>query len=157
MPELFSRILLPTDFSEAGMPAVACACEIARRFGAELHCMHVVDDSYQYWSAMGPEPVIVGPVPQELVEAARVRLERYCAEYLQQLPKPVVSFVSLGSPFVEIVGYAKEQTIDLIVLGTHGRGVIAHALLGSTTEKVIRKAPCAVLTVRAASHQFTPI
>lgn len=157
MPNLFSRILLPTDFSEAGMPAVACACEMARRFDAELHCMHVVDDSYQYWSAMGPEPVIVGPVPQELIDASRVRLQRFCAEHLQHVPRPVISFVTLGSPFVEILGYAREHAIELIVLGTHGRGVIAHALLGSTTEKVIRKAPCAVLTIRAASHQFTPI
>lgn len=157
MSTLFSRILLPTDFSEAGLPATAAACEMARRFDAQLHCIHVVDDSYQYWSAMGPEPVIVGPVPQELIEASRVRLERFCSDYLKGLPQPAVSFVSLGSPFVEIVGYSKEHAIDLIVLGTHGRGVIAHALLGSTTEKVIRKAPCAVLTIRAAAHQFTPI
>ncbi len=157
MSDLFSRILLPTDFSEAGLPAAACACEMARRFNAELHCFHVVDDSYQYWSAMGPEPLIVGPVPQELIEASRVRLQRFCAEHHRNLPRPAIENVSLGNPFVEIVGYAREHTIDLIVMGTHGRGVIAHALLGGTTEKVIRKAPCAVLTVRAASHQFAPI
>src|SRR5207302_3469836 len=59
-----------------------------------------------------------------------------------------------GSPFVEIVRYAKEQNIDLIVLGTHGRGPIAHMLLGSVAEKVVRKAPCPVLTVRHPEHEF---
>lgn len=155
MSTLFSRILLPTDFSEAGRPAAACACEMARQFGAALFCMHVVDDSYQYWSAMGPEPVIVGPPPQELIEAARQRLHRFCGEFLGSLPHPAFELISLGSPYVEIIAATKEHAIDLLVMGTHGRGAIAHALLGGTTEKVIRKAPCAVLTVRASSHQFT--
>lgn len=154
MSTLFSRILLPTDFSEAGRPAAACACEMSRQFGAALFCMHVVDDSYQYWSAMGPEPVIVGPPPQELIEAARQRLHRFCCEFLGALPHPAMELVSLGSPYVEIIAATKEHAIDLLVMGTHGRGAIAHALLGGTTEKVIRKAPCAVLTVRASSHQF---
>ena len=153
MSTLFSRILLPTDFSDAGRPASVFACEMARKFNAGLYCMHVVDESYQYWSAMGPEPVIVGPPPQELIEAARQRLHRFCSELLCDLPDTPVEYVSLGSPFVEILGYAKEQAISLIVMGTHGRGAIAHALLGGTTEKVIRKAPCAVLTVRASVHQ----
>ena len=154
MSHLFKRILLPTDFSEAVRPAAACACEMSRQFNAVLHCLHVVDDSYQYWSAMGPEPVIVGPPPQELIESARKKLQRFSAEHIRDLSHPVVEFVSLGSPFVEIIGYAKEHAMDLIVMGTHGRGAIAHALLGGTTEKVVRKAPCAVLTVRASSHQF---
>ncbi len=154
MSTLFSRILLPTDFSEAGRPAATHACEMARQFNAMLHCLHVVDESYQYWSAMGPEPVIVGPPPQELIESAKQRLQRFCAEYLRELAHPVVQEVSMGSPFAEIIAYTKEHAIDLIVMGTHGRGAIAHALLGGTTEKVVRKAPCAVLTVRVSSHQF---
>ena len=56
--------------------------------------------------------------------------------------------------FVEIVRYAKEQSIDLVVLGTHGHGPIAHMLMGSVAEKVVRKAPCAVLTVRHPEHEF---
>jgi len=154
MSKCFSRILLPTDFSEAGQPAAACACEMARQFQSTLHCMHVVDDGYQYWSAMGPEPVIVGPPPEELIAGARQRLDRFCADQIRNTPHPPIAFVSLGRPFAEIITYAREQNINLIVLGTHGRGAIAHALLGSTTEKVVRKAPCAVLTVRSDSHQF---
>jgi len=59
-----------------------------------------------------------------------------------------------GSPFVEIVRYAKDRDIDLIVMGTHGRGPIAHMLLGSVAEQVVRKAPCPVLTVRHPEHEF---
>ena len=150
----FSRILLPTDFSEAGQPAAACACEMARQFHSVLHCIHVVDDGFQYWSAMGPEPVIVGPPPEELIAGAQQRLDRFCAEHLRNLPQPAEKFVTIGRPFAEIIAYAREHSIDLIVMGTHGRGAIAQALLGSTTEKVVRKAPCAVLTVRAGGHQF---
>jgi nucleotide-binding universal stress UspA family protein len=59
-----------------------------------------------------------------------------------------------GSPFVEIIRYARDEKIDLIVMGTHGRGPMAHLLLGSVAERVVRKAPCAVLTVRPAEHKF---
>jgi nucleotide-binding universal stress UspA family protein len=60
----------------------------------------------------------------------------------------------VGSPFFEIVRYAEEQQIDLIVIGTHGRGPIGHMLLGSVAEKVVRKSPCPVLTVRQPQHDF---
>ena len=60
----------------------------------------------------------------------------------------------VGSPFLEIVTYAKSHDIDLIVMGTHGRGPIAHMLMGSVAEKVVRKAPCPVLTVRHPEHEF---
>jgi nucleotide-binding universal stress UspA family protein len=60
----------------------------------------------------------------------------------------------VGSPFYEIVRYATEQQIDLIVIGTHGRGPLGHMLLGSVAEKVVRKAPCPVLTVRHPQHEF---
>lgn len=152
MSQLFSRILLPIDFSDAGKPAAKCACDMAARLGATLYCMHVVDESYQYWSAMGPEPVIIGPPPQELIDTAKQRLQRYVTEYLSALSVKPVELVSMGTPFVEIITAAKEHAIELIIMGTHGRGAIAHALLGGTTEKVIRKAPCAVLTVRASCY-----
>ena len=60
-----------------------------------------------------------------------------------------------GAPFTEIIRVAREQACDLIVIATHGRSGLKHALLGSVTEKVVRKSPCAVLTVRDAEHQFT--
>ena len=68
--------------------------------------------------------------------------------------KNVVRATRMGSPFVEITTYAKEKDVDLIVLGTHGRSAIAHILLGSVAEKVVRKSPCPVLTVHPHGHQF---
>ena len=70
--------------------------------------------------------------------------EKFCAQ--------LVTLV--GTPFVEIIRYAREHEIDLIVMGTHGRGLIAHVLMGSVAEKVVRKAPCPVLTVRHPEHEF---
>ena len=68
--------------------------------------------------------------------------------------KQIVRATRQGPPFLEIVRYAKENEIDMIVLGTHGRGGLAHMLMGSVAEKVVRKAPCPVLTVRPEGHQF---
>jgi len=66
----------------------------------------------------------------------------------------VTTAIVAGNPFVEIIRYARAHEIDLIVLGTHGRGPVAHMLLGSVAEKVVRKSPCPVLTVRPAQHEF---
>lgn len=141
------RILLPTDFSECSERARSYACEMAKRFTAELHVLHVVPPVSL--------PPYVGPVPQQLLE-----FEKEAREELEQWNDPafgeikVVRSVSGGTPFVEIVRYAREQNMDLLVLGTHGRTGLAHALIGSVTEKVVRKAHCPVLTVRPEAHQF---
>lgn len=150
----FQRVLYPTDFSELSLQALPHAKRLACCFEANIHCLHVVDDAYQYWSSIGPETVPVGPPPEELLELGRKRLEKFQVEYLTDLNVPAVTKVLLGRPFAEIIRYSRENKIDLIVMATHGRGALAHALLGSTTEKVVRKAPCAVMTVRAAGHEF---
>jgi nucleotide-binding universal stress UspA family protein len=150
----FNRLLFPTDFSELAQSALVYATELAETFDSEFHCLHVVDDAYQYWSAMGPESIPVGPPPDDLLELGRSRMQQFRAEHLGGLKKPPTTHVAMGRPFAEIIGYAREKNIRLIVMGTHGRGAIAHVLLGSTTEKVVRKAPCAVLTVRANEQTF---
>ncbi len=150
----FERILFPTDFSDLAHAALRHAVELAEAFDADLHCLHVVDDAYRYWSAMGPESIPVGPPPEDLLELARTRMDQFRDENLSDLKKPPVTHVVMGRPFAEIIAYARQSEISLIVMGTHGRGAIAHVLLGSTTEKVVRKAPCAVMTVRAPDHDF---
>jgi len=155
MAQLFKTILLPTDFSEAARPAAAVAIELASAFGSQVHALHVVDDAFQYWTAVGPESLPIGPPADELLELGRTRMARFCAELLAGLPSPPISHVAYGRPFAEIVACAREHSVDLIVIGTHGRGAIAQALLGSTAEKVVRKAPCAVLTVRTGQQPFT--
>lgn len=150
----FERLLFPTDFSELAQSALDYAKKLADTFSGELHCLHVVDDAYQYWSAMGPESIPVGPPPEDLLELGRSRMEKFCDLHLANLKKKPVTHVSMGRPFSEIITYARDNKIDMIIMGTHGRGAIAHMLLGSTTEKVVRKSPCAVLTVRASDHEF---
>lgn len=148
-----SRILYPTDFSEVSLNAMKYAKALAQQFDAELHCLHVVDEAYNYWLSLGPDGVPMGPDPEEVNDAANEKIKAFEAEYLEDMPRRVVSIVR-GHPFVEIIQYAKRENIDLIVIGTHGRGAIAHALVGSVAEKVVRKAPCPVLSCRPKEHEF---
>jgi len=148
------NVLFPTDFSDSALSALVFARQFADTFDAVLHCLHVVDEAYQYWSPMGPESIPVGPPPEEMVELGRTRMQQFQGEHLTGLKRAPVTHVAIGRPFAEIIGYARGHDVQLIVLATHGRGAITQMLLGSTTEKVVRKAPCAVLTVRAAGQEF---
>ncbi len=147
------RILLPTDFSAYSEQAMTYACAFAEQFDAELHLLHVLQDLV----AIVPEPGVAFPPPGDYMGEMKTSAE----QALAQLPDPewaagrtIVRETRQGPPFLEIIRYAKEQEIDMIVLGTHGRGGLAHVLLGSVAEKVVRKAPCPVLTVRPGEHEF---
>ena len=148
------RILYPTDFSEFSLHALPHVLALADAFDAGLNCLHVVDEAYQYWSSMGPESIPVGPPPEDIVALAQTRIKQFVEEHFADRPQVPTTCVRLGRPFAEIIGYAREIEADMIILATHGRGAIAHMLLGSTTEKVVRKAACAVLTVRAPGQKF---
>ncbi|MHC5110885.1 MAG: universal stress protein [Planctomycetota bacterium] len=148
------RILFPTDFSDVSLAALPNALEHAERYDAEFHCVHVIDDAYQYWGALGPESIPVGPPPEAVKELAEKQMSELVDSRLANLPHPAVTEILTGRPFSEIIAYAREQEIDLIVMATHGRGALAHMLLGSTTELVVRKAPCAVLIIRWREHKF---
>jgi nucleotide-binding universal stress UspA family protein len=90
---------------------------------------------------------------EQLTAAVRDALERLVKE--NQLERfKVHREVREGSPFYEIIQHAKEKNVDLIVMGTHGHSGLAHVLLGSVTEKVVRKSPCPVLTIRHPEHEF---
>jgi len=149
-----SRVLFPTDFSDVSLHALTYARSFADCFSAELHVIHVVDEAFQYWMAMGPGSLPVGPRPEELVDGSRQSLDAFIREHLADIERPIVSDVLVGRPFMEIIRYAHDHEMNLIVLGTHGRGGITHALMGSVAEKVVRKAPCPVLTIRHPEHEF---
>lgn len=144
------RILLPTDFSEASLPATQYALELARRFDAALHVLHVIEDPVAYLPMFESFPL---PTREEFEQFAQTRLDNWIlpadAEGLQ-----IEQHWVHGRPFVDVIRYAREQQMDLIVIGTHGRGAAAHLLMGSVSEKIVRKAPCPVLTVRPQDHQF---
>jgi universal stress protein A len=147
------RILLPTDFSEYSAAARRYACAFSDQFEAELHLIHVIQDL----APLVPEPGVVVPPPgdylRELEQNAQAMLERVL-DPGWAAGKRIVRVVRQGPPFLEIVRYAKEMAIDLIVIGTHGRTGLAHVFMGSVAEKVVRKAPCPVLSVRHPEHEF---
>ena len=148
------KVLYPTDFSDLSLRALLYAREFAEAFGAQLHCVHVIDEAYQYWTAMGPEMAPVSPPVEDLTSMADGQMERFADEHLVGCKYAPVTKVLSGKPFAEIIAYAREVDVDLIVLATHGRGGLSHVLMGSTAEKVVRKAPCPVLTVRDRQHEF---
>lgn len=145
------RILVPTDFSDPSAKALAYGSALARLYGSSLEVLHVIDAR-----PFAGTPPVEGYVPElpefarELEKAARSSLARVA----EQAGMPVTQAMLWGRPHVEIGRYAKAHAIDLIVMGTHGRGFVAHLLLGSVAERVVRTAPCPVLTVREREHDF---
>ena len=145
------RILVPSDFSECSDAALRYGLELARRFGAKLHLLHVVQDpATQPWAAEGFVLPLLEAVDQWQKDA-KIRLENSIPA--EDRANAVVT-CTIASPFQEILRYATDNDIDLIVMGTHGRGGVSHVLLGSIAERVVRRAPCPVLTVRHPEHEF---
>jgi nucleotide-binding universal stress UspA family protein len=147
------RILVPTDFSKHSHNALNYASAFAEKFGAELFLLHVVQDLALFIpEAVSVAPPAVPPIEQ-MTAAVREELDRLVRD--NDLGRLTVHCdVREGTPFYEIIQYAKEANIDLIIMGTHGRSGLAHVLLGSVSERVVRKAPCPVLTVRDPEHEF---
>ena len=147
------RILVPTDFSKHSQNALKYAAAFAEKFGAELYLLHVVQDLALFIpEAVSVAPPMAPPVEQ-MTAAVREALDRVVTE--NGLGGYTVHReVREGTPFYEIIQTAKEKDVDLIIMGTHGHSGLAHVLLGSVTEKVVRKAPCPVLTVRHPEHEF---
>jgi universal stress protein A len=148
MAPTVNRILVPTDFSETADKALAYAKDLAPKLGASLHLVHIYRDPYAV-AAYAPE--VYAPVPADVRERAleevRERLfERLDADEEQRFSGSRGIVRGLIAP--QIVDYAANNDIDLIVMGTHGRRGVAHMLLGSVAEHVVRTAACPVLTVR---------
>jgi len=147
------RILAPTDFSEYSKSALNYACEFAETFGAELHLLHVLQDIAVSIDEPGLAFASTGDFMAEYRAGAERSLEKILDSEWEK-GKQVVRELVPGVPFLEIIRYAAANDIDLIVIGTHGRTGLAHVLMGSAAEKVVRKASCPVLTVRHPEHEF---
>ena len=147
------RILVPTDFSKFSQSALQYAAAFSEKFGAELYLLHVVQDL----AVFIPDMITVTPPPspslEQLSSAARAAFDRLIKDN-QLLHLKIHREVREGTPFYEIIRFAKDTNIDLIVMGTHGHTGLVHVLMGSVSEKVVRKAPCPVLTVRHPEHEF---
>lgn len=153
------RILLPSDFSDSAAQARDYACGLAAELGAELFLLHVLSDPLQSAPSFGmglvsPELLQRSPERDRKIESAAQEKLRASLSDEWSSKHQVACETRWGNPFVETVRYAREHEIDLIVMGTHGRSGLKHALLGSVAENVVRHAPCPVLTVRPEGHQF---
>jgi nucleotide-binding universal stress UspA family protein len=143
----FETLVVTTDFSETSRRAFAPALAIARRFASSVVVVHVVEDRL---------PAFVDEFSAIPVDEILDSQARRASEELERFVKPhessgvtIERVVLRGTPHLEIARIAAERGAGLIAMSTHGRGFISHALFGSTTERVVRRAPCPVLTVRA--------
>jgi nucleotide-binding universal stress UspA family protein len=147
------HILVATDFSEAADAAFAYGRELARTFGATLDVLHVVENIYARLAVDG-FVASEANLQRDLEEHARNRLnEILCDEDRALLHAKPVILVS-EAPAIAIATYARENRVDLIIMGTHGRSGVAHFLMGSVAERVVRIASCPVLTVRHPEREF---
>lgn len=150
----FKRILVPTDFSELSAYAARCAKCLANVHGSEIHVVHVVVPpvlSETVALAPGVEPLPTAPSLDAFVEGAREGLASFIAAQFSD--RAVTSEVLIGSAHGQICQYAERMGIDLIVIGSHGRGVVRRMFLGSVSKSVLEHSPCPVLMApqRAAS------
>jgi nucleotide-binding universal stress UspA family protein len=139
------KVLVATDFSAPSDAALAYGRALAQRFGASLHVMHVVENLFMRPTASDPYAL----------KASKTRAlgDQLTDEDRRQLGARAVIEVS-DSPAEAITDYAKGEDVDLIVIGTHGRSGMSRLLVGSVAERVLRTAPCPVLTVRHPEHEF---
>jgi len=146
------RVLVPVDFSDYSKSALKYAVGFAKKFRAEMILIYVV------------EPVIYPPdfsMGQIAIPAVNAEWDKKAQEELDKLAQSeipteikVTTIIKTGKPFVEIIDTAVEVDADIIIIATHGHSGVEHILFGSTAEKVVRKAPCPVLTLREPIKGF---
>jgi nucleotide-binding universal stress UspA family protein len=140
------RILVPTDFSAPSELATEYAIDLAFRYGASIHVVHVLEDLYYH--ALYPDGYVDLPsLRQRLVDDATRQLAAL-TQKCEAARIAVSSAVLSGRAPQAIAEEAASRDVDLIVMGTHGRSGVAHLMVGSVAERVVRSAPCPVLTVR---------
>lgn len=142
----YARLLLTTDFSEAALPGAEEAAALARRLGSKIILLYVVEDRLPALLAARAEVD-----RRQMLDRHRLIAEENLAEYAaDHLPGcDVEAVVRVGRPVEVIIETAVERKADVIVMATHGYGIVRHALFGSTTERVLHHAPCPVLVVRS--------
>ena len=146
------RILFPTDFSTCSKHALKYALDFATERGAKLYVLHVIP-KLNIPVGTGGLTYPVSKIYDDMERKAKKDIHHLIPRRFLEKIK-VEDIIMRGIPFVEIIKAAKKYDVDLITIATHGRSGISHALLGSTAEKVVRKAPCPVLCVKHPEHEF---
>jgi nucleotide-binding universal stress UspA family protein len=155
---MFSRILVPVDFSTPSEAALAYARMLAARFHGKLQLLHVVEEHLAVPLSEGSEMYVGVSIPERdvLIRNAEEQLaQRISGDDRGMFAATTKVLYGPGRTADQIVNYAVDEGFDLIVMGTHGRKGIAHVLMGSVTERVVQVAPCPVMTVRAVPEIAT--
>jgi nucleotide-binding universal stress UspA family protein len=145
-------LLVPTDFSPFSSKALSYAVAFASQFGASITLLHVVEPMV-YPENYVSVPAVTDDINGSLIKAAEERLASQRQAHAQE-GVAIRTVTRLGRPYVEITEAAGTLEADLIIQATHGHTGLKHVLLGSTAERVVRHAPCPVLTVRDPEHDF---
>ncbi len=140
----FRKILVPTDYSELSIAAIDCAMDFSRMFGAQIHLLHVLDTIPVL--AMQAMDLTTETVLSEMDRNAKNDMHLFVVSRIGNIPG-LVEVVRKGVAEVEIVKFANEESIDLIVMATHGRSGVSHVFTGSVTEKVIQQSPVPLLVI----------
>lgn len=148
------NILVATDFGPASETALRYGRALASQFGARLHLLHVTQNLHLAASSGYGYTSLPYQLQQELESAARKHTNALLTEEDQRALRATAVTMTDNSPAAAIADYAKANNIDLVLVGTHGRGGFSHLLMGSVAERVVRTAPCPVLTVRDSQHDF---
>ncbi len=148
------NILFATDFGPASDTALRYGRALALRFSARLHVLHVTENLYLTAAAAYGYASIPPFVQQDIEASAAKQTDQLLTAEERRTQQGIAVTLTGGSPAAAIVEYARGHDIDLAVLGTHGRGPLSHLLMGSVAERVVRTAPCPVLTVRDPQHEF---
>jgi len=150
--ELIKKILVPIDFSDYSKKALHYTVAFAKQFNAQIYLVYVIEP------VVYPADLSMGQVA---IPQAEIDLSAKSKEELKQLAEIEIGnllkyyiIIKNGKPFMEIIETASEIDADLIIISTHGHTGVEHLLFGSTTEKVVRKAPCPVLTIREPIKGF---
>ena len=141
------KILFPTDFTEGALAAMPYVADLAASYGAKLYLLHVIYDMSASTGLHVPH-ISLNAMYEEMQKGAEKEIGDFGAEMSVKL-KDVETRVLRGVPYEEILKFARENGVDLIVMGTHGRSGLDRVIFGSTAEKVVRNAECPVLTVRS--------
>ena len=142
----YKRLLVPVDFSSASLEALAAARALAKTTGAELHLLHSVDDVA--WRYLGYPLESLAQVQTAVTDSANEQLRELAIQEQREGLTVETTLVMSTRPAAASVTFAKEPGLDLIVMGTHGRGAMLRMMLGSVAEHVVRTAPCPVMVVR---------
>ncbi len=143
----FKTILFATDFSESSEYAFNYALSLAQKFGARLQIVHIINEPVDLRGFYVPH-ISFEKLEEEIEEGAKKMMDKFCRTHMRDYENYETSIVP-GIPYDEIIKKGTEVSADLIIMGTHGRTGLDHVLFGSTAEKVVRKSPVPVMTIRS--------